>query len=317
MRKLTVRNILRALSNPAALLGEFEKQLIGLNRAIYTRFQPNTGSYVVDEDWDTLVILDACRFDMFQQYNELDGTLKKIRSRGSSSWEFMRENFADRQFHDTVYVSANPFINRLVGRNIFHDVIDVFDAEWDEAAQTVTPETMTAASVAAHHQYPNKRIICHYMQPHHPFLGETGADLSHTGVAGVFAGNQKTDWTEPSVWGKLQYNLAEFTVEEVHEAYVENLKLCFPHIRELLDNIDGKAIVTSDHGNLLGTRTGPIPVRTYGHPAGIHCPELVEVPWLECPYTDRREITAEEPVAPEQVPQSAASDRLRQLGYLS
>lgn len=59
-------------------------------------------------DWDTLVILDACRYDMFEEINETEGELEHRYSRGSCTPDFIRENFPEGEFHDTVYVTANP-----------------------------------------------------------------------------------------------------------------------------------------------------------------------------------------------------------------
>ena len=65
------------------------------------------GTRVINEDWDTLILLDACRFDMFEETVEMEGNLDYTISLGSTSEEFLTRNFSKGTFHDTVYVNAN------------------------------------------------------------------------------------------------------------------------------------------------------------------------------------------------------------------
>jgi len=84
---------------------------------------------------------------------------------------------------------------------------------------------------------------------------------------------------------------------------------------ELLDELDGKSVVTSDHGNLFGERLWPIPIRRYGHPRGLRHPALIDVPWHEVPFETRREITADPPRSTEPVAGDLIQRRLEDLGY--
>ena len=83
-----------------------------INRLYYTARNPDNynanGISVFTEDWDNLVILDACRYDYFAEQSNLNGTLTTRISRASATREWVRANFTDRQLHDVVYVSANP-----------------------------------------------------------------------------------------------------------------------------------------------------------------------------------------------------------------
>ncbi|TKX67638.1 hypothetical protein [Halorubrum sp. GN11GM_10-3_MGM] len=63
------------------------------------------GVPVVEKDWDNLIILDACRYDLFQEVSEVDGELSPAVSLGSSTGEFMRKNFGGGEFLDLVYIS--------------------------------------------------------------------------------------------------------------------------------------------------------------------------------------------------------------------
>lgn len=82
------------------------------------------------------------------------------------------------------------------------------------------------------------------------------------------------------------------------------------HAEELIQYLNGKSIVTSDHGELLGEPVLPPTVREYGHPANLYTPELCVVPWLEVPASGRRDTTAEPPIETGHVDQEIVSDRL-------
>jgi hypothetical protein len=288
-------------------------QALRINR----HFSNKAGDRVMEKDWDVLILLDGCRYDTFAKYNQLDGELSKVRSLGSHSTEFIEQNFEGGNYHDTVYVSANPHVESLKGEKVFHDIVDVFDWGWDEDYQTVLPETMVEATIDAADEYPDKRIISHFMQPHTPFIGETGRRITHAGITGEGAGKSpETEATELSLWMRLRYRLASEEPEVIRQAYKENLQLVFPHIREIQDSVVGKVVVSADHGNMFGERMRPLPVKMWGHPPGIDHPALTEVPWFEMAHSTRRGKVAEPPV--EQVEKTAEPDvqqQLRALGY--
>jgi hypothetical protein len=281
-------------------------------------------------DWDTLIILDGCRYDLFANNHErfvTDDTsyeLRSVTSVASGSKEFIERNFRGKELHDTVYVTSNPFV-RSADSEVFHAVKNLFVMDWDSELDTVTPDTVTRAATEAHETYPNKRLIVHYMQPHYPFIGECGREFLHRGLYPEDSVALGRDGAEhpalndvpKRIWGRLK--LGEVDAETVWELYRENLEVVVPHVRELLTAVEGKSVVTADHGNLLGERQRPIPVRGYGHPEHMYVPELVTVPWLIFEAERRRNVTAEAPVGQgssrEDVDDETVEDRLRYLGY--
>jgi hypothetical protein len=208
-------------------------------------------------------------------------------------------------------VTANPHLYRLESR-IFHAVVDLLE-NWNNNIQTVPPADVVDAAREAVEKYPNKRYIFHFMQPHYPFLGETGQRLEHRG-------HQKDvdspDLHQPSVWEVLQWGKNKSVTEEsVWTAYRENLEIVLDHVDELLEIVDGRTVLTADHGNLIGDRLSPIPVRGYGHPGGLRAPELVHVPWHIIDSEPRREITAEAPSSVQTRNEDDVAGQLAALGY--
>ena len=307
--RYTLENFIAGLRNPRVFLGEFYRFGINVNVAYHQRTHSERGLRVIEEDWDNLIILDACRFDMFEDQNHISGDLQCRHSLGSESWEFLQKNFAKEEFHDTVYVTANPHAAKLPD-GTFHAVVNLLEDGWDPEQQTVPPETMVAAARRAFKQYPDKRLILHFMQPHFPFIGDTGQQLEHGGIK---PSTEDHGDLMRHVWGDLGRGRIPKT--HVWEAYRENLNIALSHVETLLESLSGKSVITSDHGNLVGERTRPLPVRGYGHPRGLDAPKLRNVPWLVIEGKSRRSVVAEPPVDDTGPNEQIVEQRLEALGY--
>ncbi|SIQ73015.1 hypothetical protein SAMN05421858_0218 [Haladaptatus litoreus] len=313
-RRYSLQNARRVLENPSLLRGELRrlrKDALNANAYVSRLLNDDDRVDVMAEDWDNLVILDACRYDMFAAKANIGDRVTSKLSPGSESWEFMQESFVGKEFHDTVYVTSNPHAYKLPD-GTFHAVINLLDDHWDDTFRTVMPETMVEQTLAAFEQYPDKRIITHFMQPHFPFIGEKGRKFGHAGIEMQLDDEEHSD--EPHPWNALLYGETD-NESEIIEAYVENLNVTLPHVEKLVDELPGKSVITADHGNLIGERTYPIPIRTFGHPGGLHKRELIEVPWAEIDSEERRKITAEPPKTSEAIDDDVIEDRLRNLGY--
>jgi len=132
----------------------------------------------MEEEWDHLVVLDGCRYDYFSKmYGAyMEGRLEMGLSLGSNTVEW-RDNSFPECYGDVVYVSANPYINSRVSVkgfkawDHFHRVVDVWDWGWDAELGTVHPRKVNEAARIALEEYPDKRLIIHYLQPHCPYVG--------------------------------------------------------------------------------------------------------------------------------------------------
>ena len=280
-----------------------------VNGEIYRRLNRNEAVDIMAEDWDNLIILDACRYDMMAEHAPPDWDVQCRRSPGSSSPEFLDKSFNGCEFHDTVYVTSNPHAQDIP-EGTFHSVEYLLEEYWDAEYQTVMPETMVEQTLVAYQRYPNKRLISHWMQPHFPFIGELGLTLGTTGI-----GEKSNESDAPHPWVALMEN-QDVEAENVIEAYHENLREAMGPLKTLLDELSGKTIVTADHGNLIGEWTWPLPLQTFGHPENLHKKELVTVPWVEFSGKKRRDVRADPPQATADVDDEIVSDRLESLGYV-
>jgi hypothetical protein len=302
----------RAFVNPRLLAR-------GFNRLYHRRggrqSQNVPGVDIFDEDWDTLVVLDACRYDMFESTNELPGTLSSKISKGSSTVEWLEANFHIRDLRDTVYVTANPQLekNRDRWEVSLHETINVWlENGWDEETGTVRAETMTEAALNVADRFPNKRLVVHYMQPHYPFVpAETEVDKKHLHQMD----NKGGEPSEENIWNQKFNKKIDLSQKRIWSIYIDNLKYVLENVEKLFKDNFGKVVVTGDHGNYLGERSSPIPIKEWGHPRGIYDDPLVQVPWLEYEQGRRRQIHQDDNRSRNSIDDETVSDRLQALGY--
>lgn len=285
----------QAVANPHLALRELNR---AYHRRLYTRPFNTAGLDIFTEEWDNLIILDACRYDLLREHAEWDVPIASRQSRGAATPEFIRGNFTDKQLHDLVYVSANSWYFQLKDETnaSVHRAIHV---------EETAPEPTTERALAAAEEYPDKRMMVHYIPPHHPFHGPT-ADAELPSVEG-----QTNDLFE-----RIQRGELDVSDETLRRAYVENLELVLPEVDTLLEEFDGRTVVTADHGELMGDRTRPVPIKDYGHHVGLYDQTLVRVPWVVFDDGDRKDVVAEPPESDaNEVEQEVVLERLRELGY--
>lgn len=292
--------------------------LRGINRLYHRRgFRSGNsdGIEVFDEDWDTLVVLDACRYDMFESTNWFDGSLSSRISKGSSTVEWLQANFDGRDLRDTVYVTANPQLeeNRDRWDIQLHETINVWlEDGWDDETGTVRAETVTEAALDASEQFPHKRLVVHYMQPHYPFVpADTDFDKEHLQQIDGEGGEPSAE----NVWSQKFKGSLDVSREELWSIYTDNLEYALVNVEDLLDGLTGKTVVTSDHGNYVGERASVIPIQEYGHPRGLYDSPVVQIPWFEYEQGSRRIIREGDGESENEIKSNTVSDRLQALGY--
>jgi sulfur carrier protein ThiS len=301
---------------------------------VFSHFLRRDATYIVNEEWDNLIILDACRYDAFHKLNSIDGVLQARVSGGSESLEFLVHNFANNpeisDFSDIVYVTANPFVNYAINEflvpNTFHRVLPIWSNGWDDKLNTVPPQCVADEALKAREQYPDKRLIIHFMQPHFPSLtrrfGDTGFKENRSGVLG---GKTVNEWKDTTVEDLLERG--HLRTEEVVSAYEENLLIVLAYVKDLVSRLPGRTVVTSDHGEMFGERPPLLcpfllyPFRVFGHPGKFHIRQLVTVPWLivaakeltcEGSFKEPSKRAGEDNLSDEE----KVKERLQKLGYL-
>jgi hypothetical protein len=218
----------------------------------------------LDEDWDTVIVLDACRFDVFKQvYTEFDnlaeGVLEKGYRNESNTLDFVNSEMTGSYNH-TIY-SAHPGMNTChdafdyFAGDHFEEVVDLASSAWSEEVGTVKPEEFL--------EYDDFRnSVLWFMQPHSPYIGEI--TVKGAFESGVF---------EEDGWGYIKTSSGKFQ-DFCKEGYRYNLLRVLNVVNRIVDSLEGSVLVTSDHGELLGEKN------VIGHPRGVEHQKLEEVPRL-------------------------------------
>lgn len=270
----------------------------------YTRFKR--------DNWDFLIVLDACRFDFFSHFHKkfFDGILSEVHSLGSHTQEWSRNTFRE-YYDDIVYISSSPFVNSIVSiagfeaRKHFYKVVDVWRFGWNEKLGTVHPGTINHVFLSLKDKYPDKRFILHYLQPHAPYISknyfssEKRFKLHY--LKPVHSHSELARWrkhipymfrrfyrekSKSLYYMKLKEYLnlppnspidatrRKFGINGLRRAYAENLVIVLSYVASLVPKLTGNVVITADHGELLGENG------MFTHIIGYDDPILRNVPWF-------------------------------------
>lgn len=276
---------------------------VGALRRLGDVYDP--GEPVYGREWDVLLVLDACRYDlMLEVADEYDFVeeVERFTSTASSSRQWMSKNFVPgyaEEMAGTAHVTGNPFSQRCLDPDDWARLDEVWRYAWDEDLGTIRPRPLTDRAVAAWRDLEPERMIVHYMQPHYPFIPRPELH-DGMGVAGF------GDADEP-FWALVRRG--EVDRETAWDAYRENLRVALDEVAFLRRVIDAeKVVVTADHGNAVG-RFG-----LYGHPDRVPLSVLRTVPWVE---TDAEATEAYEPeTVPGESIGTETTSKLEDLGYM-
>ncbi|MFC6835159.1 hypothetical protein [Halomarina ordinaria] len=262
-------------------------------------------------EWDNLLVLDSCRADLFETVADLArfDDYRRATSVASMTAEWTRKTWADREFGDIVYVNANPLVSRWAPDS-FHRLVDLWDEAFDEGIGTVPPEATADAAREAFED--DKRLVVHFVQPHAPFYpASLGVDDSAAAWAPGGGEGAHPDATTP--WKALRDGTTTF--DAVWEGYAATLSAGLEAALALVDDLPGRTVLTSDHGNLYGQRVWPLGRPVYGHPPNLRHPGLVEVPWAVVDG-EPRETVDDGVTSAAEADEETMRDRLAALGYV-
>ncbi|WP_327052782.1 hypothetical protein [Halomicrococcus gelatinilyticus] len=287
-------------------------------------FFSNYGNDFYDYNWDLLILVDACRWDLMEEvvdeYDFVDSHSNFL-VHASHSREFLHKTFMENDAplleqlqiwrkilqdpdnieifkehydmnkevtQDTAYISWNVFA-QMLDPDAFDTFVPVGRAKWGDDQEILPPRELTDRTIDIMRNGSAERTVVHYMQPHTPFK-----DSDTTEVPG-------------SVWERIQRG--EKDRAEALEEYENNLRWVMDDIELLLENVDAeKVIVSSDHGNLIGE------FGCYGHRPYVPIPSVKRVPWIETTATDKKTYDPEvEEMA--DASESEVEARLEALGY--
>ncbi|MFC7113943.1 hypothetical protein ACFQH2_01660 [Natronoarchaeum sp. GCM10025703] len=184
------------------------------------------------------------------------------------------------------------------------NVFDVWKDGWDDDLGTVPPDSL-ADAFREHRDVAEAadRTVLHYMQPHAPYLSrgkgqklkqirkginrqdeedddEDGGALSSMADSLRPRVEERLEGSELAQKAGLWLELdpvdlvrdgTRTTAMALHE---ENLRIALESVADLIDELDGRVVVVSDHGEAFGEEG------VWEHHIETHIPPLMETPWL-------------------------------------
>lgn len=296
----------------------------------------NQTDYVDDlqkeDDW-LLIVLDACRFDVFAEtYSRyFTADVEPVISAGVNTFEYGRLNWGDGQY-DVTYVSAATPIHSepmdfssdtvtagglvregdelrehyqgFVPTDHISNIIDVWKTGWDEELGITPPKVVTDRAIAE--ATSADRVVAHYFQPHAPYIGEEKelgdkhkeATEDHEHVA-----------IDASVYERVANG--EITDSRLRELYVSNLERALPEVARLIAETDfDRVAVMGDHGEALSEYGQYFHRKRYN-------PYVRVVPWAEVRNVHKDKFESRESATVDGAESDAGvQDRLQQLGYI-
>lgn len=321
--RYTKENLISAIEEPTKFKNEFDRFHGKLDKPLSNAYYQNwvgvgDGIRVMEEDWDNLIILDACRRDLFEEVADLEAfdEYRYVESADSNTTPWTVKNFTGRQFGDTVYITANPATSREAP-HAFHRLIEVWDDKeaYDESTYSIPPESVIECASEAADKYPDKRLVVHFVQPHYPFIPRPDLVFRTYWRAAAYVGVNVEEKSEgPSdIWSAVKQGIA--SKEEAWEGYRANLEFMLSDAVGLAEDLPGKSVVSSDHGNMIGERS-PFGRQIYGHPNDYRSPELIEVPWAVVDSKNRKTITDDGAESSGSMDSDIINERLNALGYV-
>jgi hypothetical protein len=214
------------------------------------------------QDEFILVILDACRYDVFEEIycDYVDGELSRVWSSGRWTADYVRRTWDDS--HDLTYLSSIPVVSdfyfELRGyefrpSNYFDEVVPLWDRKWDPELGTVPADEVTDTALAYSAQSNRTRLVAHYAQPHAPYVGDTMIlPCDSEEVERDLQELLEKDIDRPSQRIYNWIKSGELPESELWQAYRDNLRYVLDEVVRLVRRADCPVIVTADHGEHLG-----------------------------------------------------------------
>jgi len=214
--------------------------------------------------WDNLIVLDACRYDVFSKLvvqSKLNGKLLKLLPDVINTKEWYKLNFGKKN-NDIILVTGHPhpyWFKENFYRTIF------LKKNW------LKPEETLKEAVRIQEVYPKKRKLIHLVQPHIPFIGEEGRKLSEE------LDLMPESWRNlggTTAYDRINKFAKENGFERLWKCYTENLEIALRVVEEYIGKLKGSKVITADHGETIGEGG------KYRH----NCKEVkkIPIPWFRC-----------------------------------
>jgi hypothetical protein len=266
---------------------------------------------LIEEDEFVMIIFDSCRYDYFREmYTDYySGELEKVYNTNTYTKQYQRSIWTEE--YDITYIAGGPVIT---DRNFelsnlsyrpsehFEEIVNVWDRGYKKELGVTPPEAVTKEAIDCD----ASRMIVHYFQPHAPYIGDVRLRSETPAVDSKKDSNiQNRKESILDIYEEIEAN--EISGDKLKSAYRSNLERVMSAAKPLISETTSKAVITSDHGELLGEDD------RYLH-GGLPHRILCELPWFIA--EDTKGNDGEMDIEKTDKEEREIKDQLRDLGYV-
>lgn len=197
------------------------------------------------DDEKNVIVLDACRYDVFKEVNSIPGDLIRVRSPSTETKDWIRKvsSLLD-SYH---IISAHPWWYKLSKNSgieqhhVWKDDSNVNDLN------VVEPKIVLEKA----NEFSNVNELIHMVQPHLPYITGEGKEFVQNNRKGdFFAGAHFTT--------RINEGNIDCKWKDLFYYYEENVKVAVNEVCSRREELT-PLVVTADHGELIGE------MNKYGH----------------------------------------------------
>lgn len=295
------------------------------------------GTNIYENEWDLLIILDACRVDALRQVSDEYEFLQDfdtIWSVGSSTPEWVSNTFRPDYEDDvarTAFVTSNGTYQWIFEMDEIHPELasifgDVNFASW------IIEHLASWDTVKEDDFYLRDQVWMYTDGPDNPLdneaLPETITDraiaiardhnpgrlLVHYRephapyTANAIAEDRELKYYEKNPWEALRSGVP---LQKVWSAYLDELRYALDNVETLLNNVDAEiAVISADHGEAFGEWG------FYSHPSLLPLPCVKKVPWITTTATDTGVYEPTIESEANDIDEEKLKNHLKELGYI-
>lgn len=261
---------------------------------------------IESNDWDILIILDACRYDIFSEvyHNYFPGSnLKKIKSKSTDTEIWVNNMFLNQDCADIIYITPIICIDVWLPKHNLFKIVKSWEHNRSEEYGAVMPKGTNKTFYDTVKKHKEKRYIVHYEQPHTPYvevkpqiprkIEDTTLRIKHSTIKSIlFEVWSKVNFPDVWLWYINQFLMIknkktkdtytyfdqvydQYGWDGIRKLYTYNLQYALKYVKELVEKCPDKSfVITADHGEYLGEHN------KFGH-KGKKGKEIEEIPWLK------------------------------------
>lgn len=355
---MTVNDFLRKTVNSYQSHGvsglKYSAEEFGQGALVRAGVFANYGIDFLEEDWDLLLVLDACRYDLMKavedEYDFIENVDRKISNASHSrEWihktlmeedpnsflerlrtkvgiarnpddnDYIGQRYTTKAHPDLAYITWNHF-SRLLDEDQFYLLDEVWHYAWDDNRRTLEPRPMTDRTIAVGRERDPGRIITHYMQPHTPFLERIRhrekeySAPDDRPISEVFKGGDIDNGMDGEGDGMSEFTMLQQGLVEYEDLWDMYLE----NLRWVLDDIE-ILLDNIDAEKVVitadhGNALGEF--GCYGHRPYTPIDGVKAVPWVVTSATDEGTHEPEFERTDDTVESETVQNRLEDLGYI-